>query len=109
MFFDEEMNEGFFVYFVNSGADLSALVREASEFALKEFIRNPVAENEIVRLRHFEKAFNKIKPSVSAKVGFLFEKRRSFILIIKLIFLFIFLKDCEKYEKMKALCVNLEV
>jgi SpoVK/Ycf46/Vps4 family AAA+-type ATPase len=44
------------------------LVREASEFALKEFIKNPIAENEIVRLRHFEQAFQKIKPSVSVKV-----------------------------------------
>lgn len=66
-----------------TGADLSALVREASEFALKEFIKNPVAENEIVKLKHFESAFNKIKPSVS-------------------------LKDCEKYEKMKSMCVNLQ-
>ena len=44
------------------------MVREASEFALKEFIKNPIAENEIVRLRHFEQAFQKIKPSVSVKV-----------------------------------------
>jgi|SanBayMetagenome_1026888.scaffolds.fasta_scaffold330364_1 SpoVK/Ycf46/Vps4 family AAA+-type ATPase len=55
-------------YYNNSGADLSALVREASEFALKEFIKNPTPENEIVRLRHFEFAFKKIKPSVSLKV-----------------------------------------
>jgi len=51
-----------------SGADLSALVREASEFALKEFIKNPLPENEIVKLKHFELAFQKIKPSVSLKV-----------------------------------------
>jgi len=44
-------------------------VREASEFALKEFIKNPCPENEIVRLRHFEFAFKKIKPSVSIKVN----------------------------------------
>lgn len=43
-------------------------MREASEFALKEFIKNPTPENEIVRLRHFEFAFKKIKPSVSLKV-----------------------------------------
>jgi SpoVK/Ycf46/Vps4 family AAA+-type ATPase len=48
---------------------LSALVREASEFALKEFIKNPVPENEIVKLKHFEMAFLKIKPSVSVKVN----------------------------------------
>ena len=48
---------------------MSALVREASEFALKEFIKNPVPENEIVKLKHFEMAFLKIKPSVSAKVN----------------------------------------
>ena len=47
---------------------MSALVREASEFALKEFIKNPIVENEIVKLRHFESAFLKIKPSVSLKV-----------------------------------------
>jgi SpoVK/Ycf46/Vps4 family AAA+-type ATPase len=58
-----------------SGADLSALVREASEFALKEFIKNPCSENELVKLKHFEMAFNKIKPSVSLKVS-------SFILFI---------------------------
>lgn len=48
---------------------MSALVREASEFALKEFIKNPVPENEIVKLKHFEMAFLKIKPSVSVKVN----------------------------------------
>ena len=67
----------------NSGADLSALVREASEFALKEFIKEPIAENEIVKGKHFELAFKKIKPSVS-------------------------LKDCDKYEKMRSMCVNLD-
>jgi SpoVK/Ycf46/Vps4 family AAA+-type ATPase len=46
-------------------------VREASEFALKEFIKNPCPENEIVRLRHFEFAFKKIKPSVSIKVNYI--------------------------------------
>ncbi len=55
-----------------SGADLSALVREASEFALKEFIKSPVPENEIVKMKHFELAFRKIKPSVSLKVIFKF-------------------------------------
>ena len=54
------------------GADLSALVREASEFALKEFIKEPIPENEIVKLKHFEMAFKKIKPSVSLKVIFCF-------------------------------------
>lgn len=54
------------------GADLSALVREASEFALKEFIKEPIPENEIVKLKHFEMAFKKIKPSVSLRVIFCF-------------------------------------
>jgi SpoVK/Ycf46/Vps4 family AAA+-type ATPase len=58
----------FDLWTIYRGADLSALVREASEFALKEFIKNPVPENEIVKLKHFEMAFNKIKPSVSLKV-----------------------------------------
>jgi SpoVK/Ycf46/Vps4 family AAA+-type ATPase len=53
-----------------SGADLSALVRESSEFALKEFIRNPCADNEFVKRSHFEQAYLKIKPSVSPKVLF---------------------------------------
>jgi hypothetical protein len=43
-------------------------VREASEFALKEFIKNPCSENEFVKNSHFEQAFSKIKPSVSVKV-----------------------------------------
>jgi SpoVK/Ycf46/Vps4 family AAA+-type ATPase len=47
---------------------LSALIREASEFALKEFIKEPTPENELVKLKHFELAFKKIKPSVSQKV-----------------------------------------
>ncbi len=77
------LNNFFQIVCIYSGADLSALVREASEFALKEFIINPISENEIVKQKHFELAFRKIKPSVS-------------------------LRDCEKYEKMKSMCVNLE-
>jgi SpoVK/Ycf46/Vps4 family AAA+-type ATPase len=54
---------------IQSGADLSGLVRESSEFALKEFIKNPCSQNEFVKRSHFEQAFLKIKPSVSLKVS----------------------------------------
>ena len=58
-----------FVYF--SGADLAALVREASICALKEAILNKGKQpsNAItVRGEHFDAAFKKVKPSVTLKV-----------------------------------------
>ena len=61
-----------------SGADLSALVCEASELAHNE----SYSKNEVVQSKHFDLAFAKIKPCVS-------------------------LEDSEKYEKMESKCVNL--
>jgi len=55
------------------GADIAALVREASVFALKAAIVAPGAQADdviTVTAEHFEKAFQKIKPSVSVKVCF---------------------------------------
>jgi ribosome biogenesis ATPase len=59
-----------------SGADLSALVIEASMFAFKELARGSRTGSGAgfktgsvarVYLRHFDLAFNKVKPSVSVK------------------------------------------
>ena len=68
---------------IHSGADLAALVREASVSSLRESMKQSmssmnVAMNESggtqsdtvvgVAMRHFDSAFKKIKPSVSEKV-----------------------------------------
>ncbi|XP_052235407.1 nuclear valosin-containing protein-like isoform X2 [Dreissena polymorpha] len=53
-----------------TGADLAALVREASIVALKAAILRQMtqpSETIIVRKEHFQAAFRKVKPSVSAK------------------------------------------
>ena len=59
--------------FLRSGADISALVREASVQALKEHMRNEdsIGENPgpiEVNKSHFEAAFNKLRPSISLEV-----------------------------------------
>ena len=64
-----------------SGADLSALVREASMAALRERIdvasigvqESSPSKLSVVGIgqRHFDIAFSRIKPSVSKKVGIL--------------------------------------
>ena len=52
------------------GADLAALVREASIAALKEAISAGTGHADIrVSRQHFDMAFTKVKPSVSAKVS----------------------------------------
>jgi ribosome biogenesis ATPase len=52
-----------------SGADLAALVREASVSALREHLSTNGTDKCItVHQRHFEKALEKVRPSVSAKV-----------------------------------------
>ncbi len=51
-----------------TGADLSALVREASVLALKEHMTlGYKGSSVIVSFKHFEAAFLKVRPSVSAK------------------------------------------
>ena len=77
--FLQSLTDSLYYYLLISGADLSALVREASEFALKEFIKNPIPENEVVRLKHFELAFQKIKPSVSQKVRLILKSSTHYI------------------------------
>ena len=58
-----------FSYILSSGADLAALVREASVSALREFMTVTPSSGRIeVHTKHFESAFTKVKPSVSAKV-----------------------------------------
>jgi hypothetical protein len=54
------------------GADLAALVREASVIALKEYISqaNAIQQQVCVMNKHFQIAFTKVKPSVSTKVLF---------------------------------------
>ncbi|KAM8945403.1 nuclear valosin-containing protein-like [Pelodytes ibericus] len=63
-----------------TGADLSALVREASISALRQEMlqQNPaVGPGEIkVWQKHFEEAFNKVKPSVSKKDQLMYEHLR---------------------------------
>ena len=56
-----------------SGADLAALVREASVQTLKEFMKCSIASEDSyktleLRMEHFEKAFHKLRPSVSLEV-----------------------------------------
>ncbi len=56
-----------------SGADLAALVREASVQTLKEFMKSRNDENSTqleiqVTLQHFEQALLKVRPSVSKEV-----------------------------------------
>ncbi|XP_043914696.1 nuclear valosin-containing protein-like isoform X2 [Protopterus annectens] len=66
-----------------TGADLSALVREASVIALKQQLSlwypdsSKGASNKItVSQKHFEEAFKKVKPSVSEKDQIIYEKLR---------------------------------
>jgi len=52
-----------------SGADLAALVREASEIAMTDHIsKNLPIENACVHQSHIDRAFTKILPSVSETV-----------------------------------------
>ncbi len=56
-------------YHIFSGADLAALIREASEIAMTEHISKSLAmENACVHQSHIDRAFNKIIPSVSETV-----------------------------------------
>ena len=68
---------------ITRGADLSALVREAAVLALQEYMQlqplqktasdqsnySSVAEKCVVSMRNFKAALQKVKPSVSEKVG----------------------------------------
>ncbi|XP_058131256.1 nuclear valosin-containing protein-like isoform X3 [Dasypus novemcinctus] len=60
-----------------TGADLSALVREASLCALRQEMASQKRRNEKgelkVSLKHFEEAFKKVKPSVSKKDQVMYE------------------------------------
>lgn len=47
-----------------SGADLAALVREASVLALRDVLKGDASEIRVMPL-HFERAFGKVRPSVS--------------------------------------------
>lgn len=52
-----------------TGADLAALIREAGIQALKDFmIANDTQKSLCVNTEHFNKAVNKIRPSISEKV-----------------------------------------
>ena len=74
-----------------SGADLSALVIEASMIAFKELSRIPKSEvvagpgsEPRVHLRHFMSAFNKVKPSVSGRDKNHYETMKRRQLVIKI-------------------------
>ena len=59
-----------------SGADLAALVREASIAALKQAIsKGPSHYDVLVSKQHFETAYPKVKPSVSEKVSIMRDTR----------------------------------
>lgn len=56
-----------------TGADLAALIREASISALKNFMIHNIRDPDvpaIVTMEHFKQAIKKIRPSVSEKVNF---------------------------------------
>jgi SpoVK/Ycf46/Vps4 family AAA+-type ATPase len=56
-------------YYICSGADLAALIREASEIAMTDHILKSLpTENACVHLVHIDRAFSKIIPSVSEAV-----------------------------------------
>nr|XP_003410988.1 nuclear valosin-containing protein-like isoform X1 [Loxodonta africana] len=63
-----------------TGADLSALVREASLCALRQEMARQKSGNEKgelkISLKHFEEAFKKVKPSVSKKDQVMYEALR---------------------------------
>ena len=62
----------------SSGADLAALVREASIAALKQAIaEGPSHYDVLVSKQHFETAYMKVKPSVSEKVSIMRDTRLS--------------------------------
>lgn len=55
-----------------TGADLAALIREASISALKDFMMHNITNPDvpvIVTMEHFNQAIKKIRPSVSEKVN----------------------------------------
>ena len=64
--------------FVFSGADLAALVREASVTALREFMsaaREPGSSDTVtVANKHFRTAFCKVKPSVSEQDQLVYQR-----------------------------------
>ncbi|GCC37379.1 hypothetical protein chiPu_0015883 [Chiloscyllium punctatum] len=71
------------VYMVGRGADLSALVREASINALRQHLSGQSSEQASapssgirVARHHFEAAFEKVKPSVSKKDQLMYEMLR---------------------------------
>ncbi|XP_053164142.1 nuclear valosin-containing protein-like isoform X4 [Hemicordylus capensis] len=60
-----------------TGADLSALVREASVCALRQEMRTPNGKGDIkIAKKHFEEAFKKVKSSVSKKDQIMYEELR---------------------------------
>ncbi|XP_072912325.1 nuclear valosin-containing protein-like isoform X1 [Hemitrygon akajei] len=63
-----------------TGADLSALVREASINALRQQLMEPASCPKLqVTRQHFEAAFEKVKPSVSKKDQLMYEQLRQFL------------------------------
>ena len=53
----------------NRGADLAALVEEASLAAIRELMTsNELSTDNCVHKRHFDTALTKVRPSVSEKV-----------------------------------------
>ncbi|ELU02896.1 hypothetical protein CAPTEDRAFT_169679 [Capitella teleta] len=61
-----------------TGADLAALVREASVSALREFFSSKDQIKTItVHQRHFERALERVRPSVSAKDQVVYDKMKA--------------------------------
>jgi SpoVK/Ycf46/Vps4 family AAA+-type ATPase len=71
-----------FIFIFFSGADLAALIREASEIAMTDHISKCLStENACVHQSHIDRAFSKILPSVSEKV-IIFSNKFSYIFIL---------------------------
>lgn len=84
-----------------TGADLAALIKEASMEALKEIIAgNGQAE---VSMRHIYRAFDKVQPSVREKVSIFFGERFVFNWISRNNNERYILQDIKHYEKLSKL------
>lgn len=78
-----------------TGADLAALVRDASMLALSEIILSAKSDNDFtpvfVTTKHFNNALQNLRPSVSEKVSLL-EYRSTFAYSILFVHDFVYLR-----------------
>ena len=73
----------------NSGADLSALIRQAAVLSLKEILLARKTENipdnvnVLVGMNHFEEAFGSVRPSVSDQDRRKYEQLRTVFDVVR--------------------------